>query len=763
MGQPGSAASAAEQRRKRLTVAIVALGALMTSLDATIVNVALPDIRSDLGYLQVSVSDLQWVVNAYALTYASALLTAGKLGDIFGRRRVFLLGLVVFTASSIGCGAAGNIDVLIGLRAVQGVGAAMITPCSLSILTATFAPEERGLAMGLWSGVLGVGVALGPLVGGILVEELSWRWVFFVNVPIGIACAAATLTWVKESRAPTQDRNLDLPGVAVSSLGLFALTFGLLKGNDFGWTDPRTLILLAIGVGGLLLFVRVERTRTAPMLPLTLFRSATFTGANIVAIFAGFILFGQLFLGSLLLQTVMGYSALETGLALLPLTLLIMVVSPPVGWLLSNGVGPRWLITAGMIMLANSLVLFSRLGFKSTFWDVLPSLALAGLGFGLVLTAVTTAALIGVPVRYAGIGSGIINTTRQVGGTIGLAIVVAVQTAALNSWLSDGHSRPDSFVHGFQIAMLVAAGVAAAGAVVAALTLAREAPAAAEAMAPDQLDLKPAASWAVAAPSVVRPLARAAPRVRAGLQFQVVSGPATGMQISYPPAPFLIGRAAEGPGNLMRDPELSREHARLCPEPDGRPLIEDLGSTNGTFVNGNAITEPVVLSVGDTIRLGSSELAVVAAPAGEPRSLGAAHSRLHEKRTRMSLASPPATAATGGFVLRVEEGKAAGKRIPVPEELIVGRAEHGDGRLDGDPELSRRHASFSVFDPGRVLVEDLGSTNGTFVNGHRIHAPTIVTPGDEIHVGSTTIDVEPTTSPPPPATAEPPVAAGEPS
>jgi pSer/pThr/pTyr-binding forkhead associated (FHA) protein len=192
-------------------------------------------------------------------------------------------------------------------------------------------------------------------------------------------------------------------------------------------------------------------------------------------------------------------------------------------------------------------------------------------------------------------------------------------------------------------------------------------------------------------------------------------------------------------------------------------LVEDLGSTNGTFVNGTAIREPVALSVGDTIRLGSSELSVVGAPTGEPRSLAAAHSRLHESRTRMSLAASSDTATTGGFVLLVEEGNASGKRIPVEEELIVGRAEQGVGRLDGDPELSRRHASFSLFDPGRVLVEDLGSTNGTFVNGHRIHAPTIVTPGDEIRVGSTTLDVEPPTSRPTTTPAEPPVPAGEPS
>jgi EmrB/QacA subfamily drug resistance transporter len=705
-----------------------------------VVNVALPVIRQDFGYLQVSVADLQWIVNSYALTYAAFLLTAGKLGDLFGRRLMFLIGLVLFTAASVGCGAAGDINALIALRALQGLGAALLTPAGLSILTATFAPEERGLAIGLWSAVLGVGVALGPLVGGVLVQAASWRWVFIINVPIGIICFIATLLWVEESRDTTQKRRLDLPGVATSSIGLFALTLGLLKGNDYGWADGKTIGLLALGVGALGAFVLVEKYQRQPMLPLSLFRSATFTGANVVAVFAGFVLFGQLFFGSLLMQTVMGYSALKTGLSLLPLTLLIMFVSPPVGRLLSKGVGPRWLITAGMLLLANSLVLMSRLGFGSGFLDLLPAFVLAGIGFALVLTPLTAAALAGVPVRHAGIGSGVINTTRQAGGTLGLAVMVSVSTAVINSWLTGGRSRPDGFVHSVDVVMLVAAGVSVVGALVAVLTLAREAPAALPAVPQqDQLQLQPTGAWAISAPSVLKPLPAfpAASRIH----LQVVGGPATGHRIGLPARPLVFGRAATGIGSLEGDPELSREHARLSPLRDGRAALEDLRSSNGTFLNGSPIDGPVLVSDGDSIRIGQSELRVVGgAVAPREPSAAVANPRLHEAMTRMSLVAPTAgTETEGALVAQVEAGPAAGTRIPIGDELIIGRAEREPGRLGGDPEISRRHASLSTLDDSRVLVEDLASTNGTLVNGHRIYAPTVARQGDEIRVGTTVL------------------------
>jgi EmrB/QacA subfamily drug resistance transporter len=614
-------AQGTQEVHKGLTIAVVALGALMTALDTTVVNVALPVIRQDFGFLKVSVSDLQWVVNAYALAYAACLLPAGKLGDVYGRRRVFLIGLVLFVGASIGCGAANGINTLIAVRAVQGVGAALITPSSLSILTATFDPEERGLALGLWSAVLGIGIAMGPLVGGALISYASWRWIFFINVPIGIVCFAATLAWVAESRDPTAERRIDIPGVLTSTLALLALTFGLLKGNDYGWSDPRTIALLAVGVGGLVAFVFVERVQAHPMLPLSLFRSATFAGANAVAVFAGFVLFGALFFDSLLLQTIMGYSALKTGVALLPMMLMIMATSPQAGRLVSKGVSPRWLIAAGMVLLADGFVLLSRLGFGSAYYNLLPPFLLGGVGLALVLTPLTAAALAGVPVRHAGIASGVINTTRQVGGTLGLAVLVTISSSIVNSWLASGRTRADGFAHSVDEAMLTMAGVALAGAVVAATTLARRSPVE-EADTGGPLELARTGAWAIATPAV-RPI----PRIAAG------------------------------------------DGAFAAVEPRGRP--------------------------------GPARLA-----------------------------------------LAVEAGPAAGERIPIGEELIVGRAEPGPGRLNGDPEVSRRHASFSELEPTEVLVEDLASTNGTFVNGRRILAPTVAVPGDEIRTGTTVMRVE---------------------
>jgi EmrB/QacA subfamily drug resistance transporter len=733
-------APASAQGYKRLTVAIVALGALMTTLDSTVVNVALPVIRKDFGYLKVSVSDLQWVVNAYALTYAAFLLTSGKLGDLFGRRKIFLVGIALFTAASIGCGAAGNINTLVGLRAVQGIGAAILTPCGLSILTATFEAEERGLAVGLWSAVLGIGVALGPLVGGVLVDDASWRWVFFINVPVGILCFISSLVWVKESRDPSPERRFDVAGVVISALALFALTFGLLKGQDFGWTNGRTIGLLAGGIIGIGLFIAVERSQRAPMLPLSLFRSATFAGANAVAIFAGFILFGELFFSSLLLQTVMGYSALKTGESLLPLTLMIMFVSPVVGKLMSKGVGPRWLITAGLILLADSLVLLARLGFGSDFLDCLPPLVLGGVGFAFVLTPLTTAALAGVPVRNAGVGSGVINTTRQVGGTLGLAVMVTISTAVINSWLKGGRTRPDGFVHSFDIVMLVGAAVCVLGALVAVITIARHVPAEApEAEAANQLKLQPSGAWPLAAPSVLAPLHQLA-----AAALEVTAGPAAGNTIPLARKPLVLGRRAKSPWNLLDDPRLSSKHARLSPLRDGRVVIEDLGSTNGTFLNGTALSGPSVVNDGDTIRLGSSELRLVrTGPAPTPAAAGVTGTRLGAQMASMTMARRrPERMDRAALVAVVESGRATGTTIPIGEELIIGRAEAEPGRLRGDAEISRRHASISELDGTRVLIEDLASTNGTFVNGHRIYAPTVAVAGDEVRVGATVMRIE---------------------
>jgi len=718
---------------KWLTLSIVALGVLMVMVDSTVVNVALPSIRSDLGFLEVSVSDLQWVVNAYALSFAVLLLTAGRLADLYGRRLLFLIGLIIFVGASVACGIADDVNILIGFRAVQGIGAAIIAPTSLSIITATFPERERGMAIGIWSAIAGIGVALGPLLGGILTEDLSWRWVFYINVPIGALAVAGTLTWIRESRDPTLERRLDIAGILTSAVMLFSLTFALLKANDYGWGDPRIIGLLVLSVVALVAFIFVERVQKAPMLDLSLFRSKTFSGANATAVFVGFALFGVLFFGSLFTQNVMGWSPIQAGASLLPQMILIMFLAPIVGKL-TDRYGPRWFLAGGMAFLTVALVFYARLDFDSTFWTLVPSLLFGGLGFALVLTPLTAAALAGVPVKNAGVGAAVINSTRQIGGSLGLAVMGAIAASVTDAALHEGKSSLDGFVEGFHVLILVAAAVALAGAIVAALTVTGGAPAAEPAaVEPDQLEVHRATTWAVAVPDLLTspPATRGSStgRSQTELHLEVTAGPAAGTHIRIGDEPLVFGRIAAGAGSLGNDPRLSRRHAKVS-RSNGRLLVEDLGSTGGTFVNGTAIARPTPAAPGDSIDLGATTLRVLAPSAQAPAD------------TRASVGPQQNSGATADVEIEVISGPATGNQIPVGfEPFVLGRAEAGTGKLGNDPELSRRHASISYFDAGRLVVEDLDSTNGTFVNDHRIFMPTILKPGDAIRLGTSTLRV----------------------
>ena len=463
--------------RHRLIIGLTSVGVLMVVMDSTIVNVALPIIREDLGFLEVSVSELQWVVNAYALSFAVLLLSAGKLADLFGRKRLFLIGLVIFTGASVACGAANEINVLIGFRAVQGVGAALIMPTTLSILQTSIPMSKLGIAIGIWSGIVGLGTAIGPLIGGLLAEEVDWRWVFYINIPLGLGVFLGTLLAIPESRSDIEDRSLDVVGALISAVALFALTYGLLKANEFGWGNPRTIGCLAVGVIGLAAFVAYERKPSSPMLDLGLFRSQTFAGANVVAVFVGFALFGLLFFGALFIQSIMGFSATEAGLSQLPMMAMIIVFGPQVGKLVGK-VGPGPLLTVGMALLAVSFLLFYRLDFDSDFWTLLPAMVVGGIGFAAVLTPLTAAALSAVPFQQAGMGAAVINSTRQIGGALGLAVMGAISAELVAAGLVEGKASPDAFVDGFGVLMLTGAGVAATGSVVAWITIARPARAA---------------------------------------------------------------------------------------------------------------------------------------------------------------------------------------------------------------------------------------------------------------------------------------------
>jgi EmrB/QacA subfamily drug resistance transporter len=429
----------------------------MIMLDNTVVNVALPSIQRDLG---AGLSQLQWIVTGYALSFAALMLIGGKLADAYGRRRIFVLGIVVFTLASLWCGLADSGEMLIAARIVQGVGAALMNPATLSIIAATFPPKERGMAIGIWAGVSALALAIGPLVGGLLTEQLSWHWIFFVNVPVGVLGIAASYLLIRESKDETHV-SLDLPGLATSALGLFALTYGLIEANAYGWGSPRILGSFSLAVVALASFVVIERRRRSPMLDLTLFRSGTYTGANVAMLLVALAMFGVFFFVSLYMQNVLGYSAVEAGAAFLPMTLVIILVAPIAGKL-SDVYGSRWLMSGGMVLLGLQLLYLSQLGTDAGFWNLLPAFLVGGFGMSLTMTPTAAAATRAVPVHKSGVGAAVLNAMRQVGGSLGIALMGAIVAHE-----ASGRQGVEGFMAGFERALLAAAAFAFVGAVVA--------------------------------------------------------------------------------------------------------------------------------------------------------------------------------------------------------------------------------------------------------------------------------------------------------
>jgi EmrB/QacA subfamily drug resistance transporter len=454
------------ETRKWWTLGAVAFGLFMIMLDNTIVNVALPSIQRDLG---IGISELEWVFNGYALTFGVLMLTGGKLADLMGRRRIFIAGLIIFTVASLFCGLATSAGWLIGARVVQGAGSALMNPATLSIITATFPPRQRGMAIGIWAGVSAMALAIGPLAGGLITEHLNWNWIFFINVPIGVLAILVTRIVVDESRDTSADQRLDLPGLLSSGIALFALTYGLIEANTYGWTSARILSLFAIAAIGFVVFILLELHQRAPMLDLSLFKNATFAGANTVMLLVGLAMFGVFFYNSLFIQNILGYSAVQTGASFLPMTVLIILVAPLAGKY-SDVVGSRWLMGLGMVLLAGSLFIFSRLDATSTFWDILPGLLVGGFGMALVMTPTTAAAMGSVPVDKAGVGSAVLNSGRQVGGALGIAVMGAIIAQAVTAQPGTPESVTQ-FVTGYQHALTVAALIALAGAVLSVATV----------------------------------------------------------------------------------------------------------------------------------------------------------------------------------------------------------------------------------------------------------------------------------------------------
>jgi EmrB/QacA subfamily drug resistance transporter len=447
----------APETRKWFTLAAVSFGLFMIMLDNTVVNVALPSIQRDLG---VGLSELEWIVTGYALTFAALMLIGGKLADAYGRRLIFVVGIAVFTLASLWCGLAGSGDMLITARIVQGAGAALMNPATLSIIAATFPPRERGTAIGIWAGVSALALAIGPLVGGLITEHLTWSWIFFVNIPVGILGIAASFVFIDESRDETHER-LDLPGLVTSAVGLFALTYALIEGNTYGWASPRILGAFAVAALALLGFGYLESHQRAPMLPLELFRNRTYTGANTVILLVALAMFGVFFFVSLYMQNILGYSAVQAGAAFLPMTVLIILVAPIAGRM-TDRIGSRAFMTGGMILIAIQLLYFSRLGPDANFWQLLPGMLVGGVGMASTMTPSAAAATRSVPVDKAGVGSAVLNAFRQVGGSMGIAVMGAIVAHE-----AAGERTVDAFMKGFHSALLVAAVIAVLGAVVA--------------------------------------------------------------------------------------------------------------------------------------------------------------------------------------------------------------------------------------------------------------------------------------------------------
>ena len=475
----------------------------MIMLDNTIVNVALPSIQHE---LKPTPENLEWTVNAYILVFATLILLGGKLGDRFGRKRIFMLGLVVFTLSSMACALSQTDTQLIGFRAVQGVGGALLNPLSLSILVAVFPRKQLPQAIGIWAGISGLGLAIGPLLGGFLTQHFSWSAVFWVNVPIGVVALGVTAWAVAESRDPAA-RSLDIVGTVLISASLFSLTYGLIKTANHAWLGTYTLSFIAVSVVLGALFVVWESRVSDPMIPLGFFRIRAFTVSSVVVALVGVALFGVIYFLTLYFQNVRGYDPIQAGLRTLPTTMMILFVAP-IGGRLSGRVGPRWLMTVGMFAASIGLFGLSFVSVDSSYNAIWPFQVLMGAGMALTMPAVSATGMAAVDRTKAGIASGVINASRQVGGALGIAVLGGIGTTlAASSWadrisglppalhaqaeqlvplvqggqgkqiLAITHSQTaqanalEAFVHGVDRALLTGAGLTFAAALVAMIGL----------------------------------------------------------------------------------------------------------------------------------------------------------------------------------------------------------------------------------------------------------------------------------------------------
>jgi EmrB/QacA subfamily drug resistance transporter len=463
-----------DMTRRWLALVIVCLGDLMIVLDVTIVGVALPSIRDDLGF---SESSLAWVANAYLLTFGGFLLLAGRLGDLYGHRRLFLGGITLFTLASLACGVAASQAGLVAARAVQGLGAAVVSAVALSLIVTLFTePAERAKAMGVFGFVAAGGGTIGVLLGGLLTDALSWHWIFLVNVPIGIAVVVLARLVLPATQAAPSTRRLDVAGALTVTTALMIAVFAIVKGNDVGWISARTLGLLAAAVALLAAFLAIERSSAAPLVPLGLFRRRNVWTSNVVGVLWAAAMFAWFFLSALYLQLVLGYSPLHVGLAFLPANLIMAVFSLGLSARLVLRFGLRKPLAAGLLLAAAGLALFARAPVDGAFLtDVFPNMVLLGLGAGMAFNPVLLAAMSDVEPDQAGLASGVVNTSFMMGGALGLAVLASLAASRTDTLLSAGEERLVALAGGYHVAFVVGAAFAAGAAILGASFL-REAP-----------------------------------------------------------------------------------------------------------------------------------------------------------------------------------------------------------------------------------------------------------------------------------------------
>jgi EmrB/QacA subfamily drug resistance transporter len=456
--------------RQWLTLVAVSLATFMTYLDNNVINVALPTIQRS---LHLSVAGLEWVVSGYVLVFAGLMLVGGRLADVYGRRRLFLAGLSVFTLSSLAAGLASSGGALIAFRAVQGLGAAMLVPTTLAIIIATFDDiRERTRAIGLWTAIGALALAFGPLIGGFISQHFHWGWIFFINVPVGVITFVMAVAWMAESHGRTASRRLDVPGLTSSAVALFSLTYALIEGHDRGWTSAPILGAFALAAAAAAAFIAIEARAAHPMVQVSLFQSRVFSGGTSVIMMWAFGIFGIYFFTSLYLQGILGFSPVKAGLAFVPMALFVAVFAGIAGPVAAR-IGAHRTVALGLAVMVGGLVLFLGQGLHVTYLDLMPGFVLFGAGSGLMNAPLSNLVLDSMPTDRSGVASALMNASREVAGLLGITVIGAVLRSRQGSALRHGTAPAQAFLDGYHAGLTVTIALTTAGIVVALITLRR--------------------------------------------------------------------------------------------------------------------------------------------------------------------------------------------------------------------------------------------------------------------------------------------------